>query len=317
MIHNCNTAVLKVSVTKLFVLFLLLVAPIRAYEGATDVSNITDSDDDDANYDEAVIYRECSQPGMIALTYDDGPNVFTEEFINNISVEYKVTFYVNGWNYENVQESPWHSILKLAYEKGHEIGNHGWNHWSYINASGINDDKVRKNLNNTQVLQQMTMVNDIIYAIIGKAPNTFRPPYGQFNQGTLRIAPLAGLDYMALWNIDSQDWEFENSPDTFDAIMNIIMDPTVDPTESSFVIVMHEQVETSMLLTTPLLYTILDDLGYRLVTMSECIGLDSGYQEDYVPLINFTLYNGGCNNYPNSGLIISFITLILLILNCY
>lgn len=291
-----------------------LIVCCSSYEGMPDVSKITD-DDENGGYMESVIYRECSQPGMIALTYDDGPNIFTEEFINNLTNDYPVTLYINGWNYKQLQNSPWHSIIKLAYDKGHEIGNHGWNHWSYTNAAKANKEKLKRNLSNTEVLEQLIKTNDLIYAIIGKAPAIFRPPYGQFDQSTLRIASVAGLDYMALWNVDSLDWEYKDAPSAFDAIMKIIMSPGVSPLNSSFVIVMHEQIEHSMLLTTPFLSVILQDLGYRLVTMSECMGLVSAYQENYIPLKNMTLYNG--SNHNLHSFILSFTLVFLSIISFY
>jgi peptidoglycan/xylan/chitin deacetylase (PgdA/CDA1 family) len=271
---------------------LLIEIPIsvNAYEGGN--SSIDNSIINISNLTESSIHRKCITPGKIALTYDDGPNLFTKEFITSISKEYRVTFFMNGWNYENTQMAPWHQIIKLAYERGHEIGNHGWNHWSYNNASIMNEDKVKRNLNHSEILEQMTKFNDLLFAIIGKAPTIFRPPYGQFDEDTLRIASLAGLKHMGLWNIDSEDWDTFFTPDVFKKIINTVMAPGISSHNSSFVIVMHEQIENSMLLTTPMLYTVLTKLGYTFVTMSECIGVEP-YQTNYTPTQNMTLYSDG------------------------
>src|SRR5271170_319105 len=100
--------------SKLFILLFLFTVytNINAYEGATDtdIQQIIN----DPNSTEASAFTHCFTPGMIALTFDDGPNIFTKNFINNISSEYKVTFFVNGWNYEEVQDSPWHEVIALA-----------------------------------------------------------------------------------------------------------------------------------------------------------------------------------------------------------
>jgi peptidoglycan/xylan/chitin deacetylase (PgdA/CDA1 family) len=281
--------------TYLLFCFFVLTSYVYAYEG---------NPDNELNDTESAVYHICTTPGMISLTYDDGPNTFTEQFIRNISSDYRVTFFVNGWNYQNVQEAPWHNIIKLAYDKGHEIGNHGWNHWSYINASHMNDNKVKWNLNETQILEQLTNVNDLIYKIIGKAPAIFRPPYGQFNEDTLRIASHAGLNYMALWNIDSLDWELNDTPGVFKAIIDTVMAPGISPQNSSFVVVMHEQIKSSMLVTTPVLYTLMTAMGYKFVTFSECIGVEP-YQQNYTPTKDFELMNG-CYQ-KNSFLIMLFL----------
>lgn len=277
---------------------------VRAYEGAsnTDINQIIN----DPNSSEASAYTHCFTPGMIALTYDDGPNIFSKDFINNISSEYKVTFFVNGWNYQEVQDSPWHEIVALAYSKGHQIGNHGWNHWSYTNASGMNSDKVKGDLSNTDVLQQMISVNDLIYKIIGKAPRAFRPPYGQFNQTTLELALITGMDTMVLWNIDSGDWDLFGAYPVFENIINITMAPGVSPKNSSFMIVMHEQIASSELITTPLLSVVMKQLGYTFVTVAECIGIDA-YQQNYTPTVDYALYSGG--SITQSYLMIYFLTI--------
>jgi peptidoglycan/xylan/chitin deacetylase (PgdA/CDA1 family) len=296
-----------------------------AYEGGTfninmsnisniNISNISDNDDTYSDsYVEAKIYRNCIYPGMIALTYDDGPNIFTEEFIKNVTVNYNVTFFINGWNYENVQESPWHSIIKLAYDSGHEIGNHGWNHWSYTNASGMNGNKLKENLNNTEILLQMTSVNDLIHKIIGKAPTIFRPPYGQYDEKTLRIASIAGLKAMILWSIDSLDWSIADPREVFDYIINIIMSPGVSSENSSFIIDMHEQIVSTELLTTPLLKTVLTNLGYRFVTISECIGIDV-YQTNYTPFRDMELFDSSSKLISISNLVIMSMMIVSMLL---
>jgi peptidoglycan/xylan/chitin deacetylase (PgdA/CDA1 family) len=280
----------------LLLLSLLIQIYTQAYEGAPPIDTINNNDDDYSNtLPEADVYHNCIEPGMIALSYDDGPGIFTKNFIENIITDYRVTFYVNGWNYERLQYSPWHEVVKEAYDKGHEIGNHGWNHWSYTSASTMNSDMINCDLNNSQILEQITTVNDLVYKIIGKAPAIFRPPYGQYDEKTLRIAVFAGMTSMALWNIDSHDWDANSDFDSFETIINIVMAPGVSPKNSSFMIDLHEQLDTTILLTTPLLAIVLKKLGYTFVTVSECIGV-SPYQTNYTPDINFTLFN---NTYGN------------------
>jgi peptidoglycan/xylan/chitin deacetylase (PgdA/CDA1 family) len=270
---------------------------VSAYEGAS--NTLINQIINNPNSSEASAFTHCFTPGMIALTYDDGPNIFTKNFINNISSHYKVTFFVNGWNYEEVQASPWHEVIALANSKGHQIANHGWNHWSYTNASEMNSNKVKEDLDNADVLQQMISVNDLIYKIIGKAPRSFRPPYGQFNETTLELALIAGMDSMILWNIDSGDWELPNAYSVFEYIINITMAPGVSSKNSSFMIVMHEQIESSEIITTPLLSIVMKQLGYRFVTVAECIGID-GYQQNYTPTTDYVLYNEASNVNPYS-----------------
>lgn len=282
------------------ILVLLCLIGLRVYSYDRDhlppIDTINNHDDDYSNsFPEADVYYKCVEPRMIALSYDDGPGIFTKEFIENITTDYRVTFYINGWNYERLQYSPWHDVVKEAYDRGHEIGNHGWNHWSYTTSSTINSDKVNYNLNNSEIFDQLTSVNDLVYKIIGKAPAIFRPPYGHYDERTLRIAACAGMSSMALWNIDSHDWDLVNDLGAFKTIIDIVMAPNVSPTHSSFMIDLHEQLSTTILLTTPLLAIVLRKLGYTLVTVSECIGVDA-YQTNYTPIVDFNLYNDTYGN---------------------
>lgn len=44
--------------------------------------------------------RNCNKPGYVAITYDDGPNVYTEELVRYLdSVGVKATFFINGDNF--------------------------------------------------------------------------------------------------------------------------------------------------------------------------------------------------------------------------
>lgn len=44
--------------------------------------------------------RNCAKAGHVALTYDDGPNVYTEALVNYLDgVGVKATFFINGDNF--------------------------------------------------------------------------------------------------------------------------------------------------------------------------------------------------------------------------
>lgn len=44
--------------------------------------------------------RNCAKAGHVALTYDDGPNIYTEALVNYLDGEgVKATFFINGDNF--------------------------------------------------------------------------------------------------------------------------------------------------------------------------------------------------------------------------
>ena len=63
----------------------------------------------------------------IALTFDDGPGKYTEQFIEMFDRHnVKVTFFMQG---DQVKIRP--QIAKIIAEKGHEVASHTWNHTNY------------------------------------------------------------------------------------------------------------------------------------------------------------------------------------------
>ena len=65
-----------------------------------------------------------TQEKVIALTFDDGPGIYTEEIIQVLKEEkVKATFFLTGKEIEENIEA----AIKLV-EEGHEIGNHTYSH---------------------------------------------------------------------------------------------------------------------------------------------------------------------------------------------
>ena len=75
------------------------------------------------------IRRADIQEKMVALTFDDGPNLATTEKILDLLEEYgaKATFFVIGENAKKYSET-----VKRIYDSGNEIGNHSWSHQRLI-----------------------------------------------------------------------------------------------------------------------------------------------------------------------------------------
>ena len=67
---------------------------------------------------------DCSQVPCVALTYDDGPSVYTNGLLDILKDEnVKATFLVLGKS-AKVQTN----IILRQQREGHEIANHSWNH---------------------------------------------------------------------------------------------------------------------------------------------------------------------------------------------
>lgn len=105
----------------------------------------------------------------------------------------KITFFVTGrWAKNNPK------MLKMIYEKGHEIGNHGYGH------------RMHSKLNINDNYKEIKVTHDIVKKIIGIDMKYFAPPAGDFNNLTLKVANDLGYQTI-LWNIDTIDWRNDST----------------------------------------------------------------------------------------------------------
>ena len=96
---------------------------------------------------------------QIAITFDDGPNSYTTPKVLNILKKnhVKATFF-------ELERYP--DILKAAYDDGHLIGVHSYQH---VNFGQIGD---------AAALEQVEKTRQAIYDVTGEYTGYIRPPYG-------------------------------------------------------------------------------------------------------------------------------------------
>ncbi|MBQ7323396.1 MAG: polysaccharide deacetylase family protein [Clostridia bacterium] len=105
----------------------------------------------------------------------------------------KATFFIGGcWADDNVD------CLRAIYEKGHEIGNHGYFHKEHDRLDLPNNQK------------EIASCNRFIELSLGEAPKLFAPPSGAYNEDTLKAAGLLGMQTI-LWSKDTIDWRDKNA----------------------------------------------------------------------------------------------------------
>jgi peptidoglycan/xylan/chitin deacetylase (PgdA/CDA1 family) len=131
----------------------------------------------------------------IAVTIDDGPSLTYSIKAMDECEKYggRLTFFVEG---TYCQREP--QIIKLMQKRGHQIGNHSWDH---ANLAKLPEDKVRYQLGHT---------NDTIVQQGGAKPTYMRPPFGARNELVDRICAELGLK-VVFWDVDTSDWEASRS----------------------------------------------------------------------------------------------------------
>lgn len=233
--------------------------PLAAMAGLREVKQLTDKlKTTAANLEkkilttEMVVTRDQALVGkkLVALTFDDGPKPeTTKELLQYLkSQQVPATFFVLG-----SQANRYPEIVKQAYDDGNQIGSHTYNH---LNLPKLSEAQQKDEISQTATL---------IQKIVGKYPNLLRPPYGAFND-QISKATNAGL---ALWNVDSLDWQSKNP----DAIYNTVMSNVTDGS----IILMHDIYSTSVAGVKKLIPA-LKQQGYTFVTMNQLIGARSEFR---------------------------------------
>ncbi|RYP07006.1 hypothetical protein DL764_002829 [Monosporascus ibericus] len=145
-----------------------------------------------------VIYS-CTRPGVVALTFDDGPFIYTQELLNTLRASgQRATFFVNGQNWGNINNHV--STIRRMVAEGHQVASHTWSHpdLATLDAAGVTS--------------QMRQLEAALSSILGYFPQYMRPPYFSYNDATLRT--LGSLGYHVIQcDIDTLDWRY-NTPAT-------------------------------------------------------------------------------------------------------
>jgi peptidoglycan/xylan/chitin deacetylase (PgdA/CDA1 family) len=69
------------------------------------------------------VITSCTVAGTAALTFDDGPYIYTEQLLDILqSNGVHATFFQNGQNYDNIYN--YASTIQRIVDEGHQIGSH-------------------------------------------------------------------------------------------------------------------------------------------------------------------------------------------------
>ncbi|SDT39001.1 polysaccharide deacetylase family sporulation protein PdaB [Paenibacillaceae bacterium GAS479] len=189
---------------------------------------------------------------MVALTFDDGPDNQTTPAILDSLDKHKVkgSFFFIG---KQVKQYP--DVVKRAYENGHLVLSHSYNH---VDLTKKNSDQIHSELKETE---------DAIKEIIGKTPAMLRTPYGETDDKVVSAAKQDGYS-IVLWSIDTLDWSQKEK----DNIVNNV----VSNVRNGDIILMHstkEQSETVKAL--PYIIEALQKDGYKIVDLETLLGIQA------------------------------------------
>ena len=174
----------------------------------------------------------------IALTFDDGPSIYTEELLDGLKERnVKATFFVVG---QSAQKMP--EIVKREDREGHLVGNHTYHH---VEITKLSDEQAREEIEKTNQLLEGLIHKDIVY---------IRPPFGLWQkrlEQDMNVLPV-------MWSIDPLDWTTKN----VDEIVNKV----VTRAEENDIILLHDCYKSSVQAAFGII-DILHERGFEFVTV--------------------------------------------------
>jgi len=221
-----------------------------------------------------VIERAGDRPGLLALTFDDGPDPRWTPAILDILKREQVpaTFFIVG---KNGQAYP--DLLRRIVNEGHELGNHTFTH---PNLGEMPLPVTELELNATQRL---------IESDTGRSTVLFRPPYfgdaeADKPQEVEPAIVAQNLGYIMVGlRIDPNDWQLPVTPNQ---IVNRTISRAIDadPETRGEVILLHD-AGGDRSATVEALPTLIHELkarGFRFVSVSDLAGLS---RDQVMPVI--------------------------------
>ena len=212
---------------------------------------------------EIPIYSVERGDNKIALTFDcawDGDDIDSIlETLDEYNV--KASFFVTGKWAEDYPEN-----IRKIHERGHDIGNHSYNHADYTK------------LGSAEIIKDLEKCDAAVENITGEKMTLMRAPSGGYNNNVIQTVRESGRTYIQ-WSVDGLDY-------TKDATEASIK-KRLSKTKAGDIILMHSGTK----MTAKILPSIIRELSekYELVKVSDLIYSD-----------NFTIDASGCQK-QNAG----------------
>jgi peptidoglycan/xylan/chitin deacetylase (PgdA/CDA1 family) len=202
------------------------------------------------------IHRIKTSEKIVALTFDDGPSIHTEEILNILRLNNtQATFFLLGKNAEQFS-----NLVKQIYQAGHDIGNHSYSHEPLIFKSLT---FIRKEIETTdQIIKQLGYEGTI----------HFRAPYGRKLIGLPWVLYQSNRPHI-LFDVIPDDWA---SPGVSTIVYRIL-----SQVKPGSIILCHDgngdnrgQDRSQTVEAIPIIIQKLKAKGYRFVTISELLKYD-------------------------------------------
>ncbi|WP_289664085.1 polysaccharide deacetylase family protein [Flavobacterium panacagri] len=186
----------------------------------------------------------------IALTFDDGPSIYTLEVLALLKkYNTKATFFCIG---KNIEAHP--EIIQKVIEDGHLVGNHSYSHSKFFDF--YHEDKIAEELRKTDKLLEKFTSRKI---------NFFRPPYGVTTPSIRRALEKTNHKVIG-WNIRSLDGGTKNQ--------EFILNRITKQISPGGIVLLHDTGEHSVLVLEQFLQ-FLQQNNYKVISVEELLKLNA------------------------------------------
>jgi peptidoglycan/xylan/chitin deacetylase (PgdA/CDA1 family) len=208
------------------------------------------------------VITSCVNNGDIALTFDDGPYIYTPSLLDLLArYNVKATFFVVGSNGNGDIDkvTQWSSIVKRTYDEGHQIASHTWDHADLTTLSS------------TARREEMYKTEEALVNILGVFPTYMRPPYLALDAAS--GADMADLGYHVIsTNLDTKDYA-NDSPDLIGNSQRTFDQYTAsDPSSVGYIVLNHDVHQQTVSTLAEYEIQRLTSRGYKPVTVGQCLG---------------------------------------------
>lgn len=213
------------------------------------------------------VITSCTVPGTLALSFDDGPWLYTSDLLDLLQREgVRATFFVCGRNMAEDQLTGYGhpQLLRRMVRSGHQIGTHTWAHPNLAETS------------QSEAFRQMYLNEQALVSALGILPTYFRPPYLKWSAETLDVTEELGYHVITL-DVDTRDWagDYDAAEQNFLATLGWGSD--------SKLVLAHDIHERTVYEFAEWMIDTAKERGYKLVTVGECLGdsKDNWYRSPY------------------------------------
>lgn len=201
------------------------------------------------------VYSVQRDDKVVALSFDAAWGNEDTQTLVDILDKYDIhaTFFVVGDWVDKYPES-----VKALSDAGNEVMNHSSHHAHF------------SQLNDSEIVSDITACNEKIAAVTGETPVLFRCPYGEYDDHV--ISAVNGMGMTAVqWDVDSLDWKGISADEIKSRVLK-----NVSP---GSIVLFHNAAENTPQALPGIIESLIAD-GYRIVPISQML-LSGDYTIDH------------------------------------